>query len=107
MSVNLKIREALKGIADDEALYFENPSFDNSIVGVTPEGKLVYEWNKMIDELADDDGISAEEATEFIDYNTLRSIGYWDMAPVVIDTLYVEMAWEEVKWEEEKKKYVS
>ena len=49
----------------------------------------MYDYEKMINELAEEDGISYEEAQEFIDYNTMRSlpINYQDgqYAPIIIE----------------------
>lgn len=56
--------------------FFENPALDKSIVGITDDGRLVYDYEKMIDELSEDDKISREEAQEFIDYNTMRAPPY-------------------------------
>ena len=59
---------------DFSTILFDDPSFDKSIVGITDDGRLVYDYEKMIDELAEEDGISLEEAQEFIDYNTMRAL---------------------------------
>lgn len=34
---------------------FIDPSFDNSIVGITEDGNIIYDWDKMISELMEDD----------------------------------------------------
>ena len=59
---------------DFSTILFDGPSFDQSIVGITDDGRLVYDYEKMVNELAEEDGISYEEAQEFIDYNTMRSL---------------------------------
>lgn len=85
--INKERREVIAAVSP-EAILFENPSFDHSIIGLTSAGAVVYDLEKMIDELANDDSISADEAYEFIDYNTLRSLGYATLegiAPIVID----------------------
>ena len=61
---------------DFPTILFDGPAFDRSIIGITDEGRLVYDYEKMIDELAEEDGISREEAQEFIDYNTMRVLPY-------------------------------
>lgn len=84
MAVNENIREML----DDNTIVFDNPAFDNSIIGITTDGQAVYSYYKMIEELMNDDGISEEEAIEWIEYNSLRSLPYAGaMAPIVIYTL--------------------
>lgn len=85
------IRDAVASI-NDCAVVFDNPSFDNSIIGMTIDGEVVYSLSKMIEELSSDDGISLEEAQEFIDYNTIRILPYIEQfRPVIVDGSIVEM----------------
>ena len=68
-------------------LVLENPSFDDSIVGVTlatPQ-RLIYSLDSMIEEFVQDAECSFEEAQEFIEYNTLRALPYMgEGAPLVM-----------------------
>ena len=83
--VNLKMRERL----DDGALVFDNPAYDNSIIGQTFDGRAIYDIDSMAEELASDDEISVEEAMDFIDYNAIRSLPYaGEKAPVVVHVEY-------------------
>jgi hypothetical protein len=67
------------------AVVFDNPSFDGSIIGVTDDDCVVYDYNKMVEELAADDGMSLEDAADFISYNTIRAIPYAGAyAPVIM-----------------------
>lgn len=86
------VNKDLRAELDEDAIVFDNPSFDNSIAGVTTDGRVVYDYNKMVFELMEDDGISEEEAIDWIEYNTLRAIPYaGEMAPVVMYTLESEL----------------
>lgn len=79
--------EALKnGIICENALRFDNPSFDNSIIAVDYYGRLIYDYDLMVEELMKNDNISGEEAIDFISYNTLRSLDYQSdiIKPIVI-----------------------
>ena len=71
---------------NEDAVLFDNPSFDNSIIGVTINGEVVYSLSKMLNELSNDDNISIDDAYEFIDYNTIRSLSYISMPykPIII-----------------------
>lgn len=83
MAINENVRREL----EDDAIVFNNPSFDNSIIGVTINGQVVYDYEKMVDELMKDDGISEQEAVDWIEYNTIRVIPYaGEMAPVIMFT---------------------
>ena len=81
MSVNLQLREFLP----EDSLVFDNASYDNSIVGVTADNRVVYDYNKMIVELMEDEGWSHDDAVDWIDYNTIRSLPYaGEKAPMII-----------------------
>lgn len=75
-----------EGYISEDALRFENPSFDNSIVAVDYDGRLIYDYDLMVEELMRQDNISGEEAIDFISYNTLRSLDYMTdkKKPIVI-----------------------
>lgn len=81
MAVNLELREELP----EEAIVFENMSYDNSIIGFTTDGRVVYDYDKMVEELMQDEGWSYEESAEWIDYNTIRSLSYAGCgAPIIM-----------------------
>lgn len=59
--------------------------YDDAIVGVSEDGRVVYDYDKMVKCLVDRDGMTDMEAIEFIDYNTIRSIPYaGEFAPIVM-----------------------
>lgn len=72
MSVNQQLRDELP----EDAILFDNVSYDGSIVGVTTEGRVVYNYDKMVEELMQDEEWSYEDAVEWIDYNTIRALPY-------------------------------
>jgi hypothetical protein len=83
MAINDSVRSELC----DDTIVFDNPSFDNSIIGVTTDGCAVYDYNKMIEELMKDEQISEQEAIDWIEYNTIRAIPYaGEMAPIIVFT---------------------
>ena len=95
------LEDVRKQIADagyENSLFYDAPSFDGSIIGVDESGKVVYDYNKMIDEYIDDEfpNLNFEyssavddaviEAMEWIDYNTIRATPYaGPLAPIIID----------------------
>ena len=81
MAINMNIREILP----EGAIILDNSAFDNSIIGVTLDGRLIYDYDKMIEELIEDDGMSFDEAMEWIDYNTIKALPYAGSgAPIII-----------------------
>ena len=72
MAVNLELRAELP----EDAIVFDNMSYDGSIVGVTTDGRVVYDYDKMIEELMQDEGWSYEDAIDWVEYNTIGSLSY-------------------------------
>lgn len=82
--INKKFRERIANELED-SIILDNPSFDNSIIGFTDNGNLVYDYNRMVVEFAEENGVTDFEAIEFIDYNTIRAIPYMgEQKPIII-----------------------
>ena len=88
--MNEKIREALCDMGHEDAIIFDGPEFDDAIVGVTDEGQVVYDYDKMVQSMMQQDNISEEEAIEFIEFNTIRALPYVENAPIVMHRLRLE-----------------
>jgi hypothetical protein len=72
------------GYLNDDAAYFIDPSFEDAIIGYSEE-RLVYDFDKMVLSLVKSEGMSEEDALEWIDYNTLRTIPYMgDYKPIIL-----------------------
>ena len=69
---------------DDLPLILDNPDYNNSIIGISQDNRLVYDYDSMVKEFALDNDCPEEEAIEFIDYNTMRAIPYFPKAPIII-----------------------
>ena len=72
MGVHNEIRELLP----EDSIVFDNSSLDGSIIGYTDEGNVVYDFDKMIEEYAEDNSCSIETAFEWITYNTMGALPY-------------------------------
>lgn len=70
-----------------EPLKFDNPSFDGCEIGTTNDGRLIYDFDKMVQWLMEEDNMEELDAIEFIEYNTLRACPYYVGAPVVVQIL--------------------
>jgi len=69
----------------ESSSFFTNPDFLDAIVGTTEEGNVVYSYADMVTSLMKSQNISQEEAIEFINYKTLRTIPYMPSpAPIII-----------------------
>ena len=81
-------REILADAGYEDARIFDEPEYDTAIVGVTDEGQVVYDFEKMVKHLMENDGITREEAIEFIEYNTIRSLPYFgEEAPIIMNSI--------------------
>ena len=81
MAVNIEIRKNLS----EGALVFDNHAYDNSIIGETFDGRVIYCFEKMVQELVEDEGCSELEAIEWIEYNAIRALPYGgEKAPIVV-----------------------
>lgn len=88
--MNQKTRDALCDMGHEEAVVFDGPDYDDAIVGVTDEGRVIYDYNAMVRCLMQQDGISEEEAIEFIEYNTMRALQYaGPEAPIIMNPLSI------------------
>ena len=61
---------------EDRPLILDNSAYDNSIIGISNDNRLVYDYDKMLVEYSKDNKCTIEEAMEWIDYNTIRAINY-------------------------------
>lgn len=65
--------------------FFVNYSYDDALIGVSNDGRAVYDYNLMIDWLMNEEGWSDEEAIEWIEFNTIRALPYMGSdAPIIM-----------------------
>lgn len=85
-----KFREALNTFIEEygieeEILLLEDHAYDYSIVGLTADYRLVYDFDKMVEEFMEDENCTELEAIEWLEYNTMRALPYMgERAPVVL-----------------------
>jgi hypothetical protein len=80
-------RELLCDMGYEDSIVFENPDYEQAIVGISIDGNVVYDYNLMVEELIEE-GMTSEEAVEFIDYNVVRSLPYaGEHAPIIMISL--------------------
>lgn len=83
-------REKLAINGYEDMIVFDGPDFDEALVAVTEDNRAVYDLHKMILCL-EDEGMSMEEALDFIGYNTIRALDYCDNPPVIIEAWIDEL----------------
>ena len=72
MTAAEKLREA----GYEDVVILENYSYDDALVGVTEDGRAVYDIDKMIASLVETKGMTPFDAVEWIEYNTIRALPY-------------------------------
>jgi len=70
--------------------YLTDYSYDTAIIGVTDDNRVVYDFGRMVAWLVNEKRMEAEDAIEWIEYNTIRAIPYMgEGAPIVMYPLEV------------------
>ena len=65
--------------------YLVNESYDDALIGVSEDGRAIYDFDKMVQWLMDEYGWSDIESIEWIEVNTLRSLPYMGSgAPIIM-----------------------
>ena len=78
-------RDLLNELGLEESIVFENPDYDSAIIGYdTNDNRVIYDYESMAEHLMNVDGMTYEEAIEFIEYNTLRAIPYAGSNPPIV-----------------------
>lgn len=83
----VKLRETLINEGYNDVVIFENPGYVDAFMGISTDNRAVYDFDKMVACLEEEDGMTEEEAIEFIEYNTIRSLPYYDNAPIIVRPL--------------------
>lgn len=77
-------RDLLIEFGYDESTIFENPDYDSAIIGADTNDRVVYDYELMAKDLMDNDGMTYDEAIDFIEYNTIRALPYFPNHPIVV-----------------------
>ena len=81
----MKNKDILMDQGFENFIIFENPDYDSAIIGITENNQVVYDYEKMIEHLMQEDDMDYEEAVDFTSYNTIRSLPYaGEGAPIIM-----------------------
>ena len=83
-------RELLLDNGYEDIVIFENPAFDGAVIGVSDDGRAVYDYDKMVAAAMEQEGWTYEEAIDWIEVNTLRAIPYYENAPIIMYPLLID-----------------
>ena len=62
-------RDILLDLGYDDVIIFDNPSYEGALVGISWDNQAIYDYDLMVESLMKE-GMTAEEATDFISYNS-------------------------------------
>jgi hypothetical protein len=84
-----EIKETLCEIGLENSIVFENPDYESAIVGFDYNSdRVIYDYDKMVEFLVTTYSMALEEAVEFIDVNTIRSLSYMgEKGPIILKTI--------------------
>jgi hypothetical protein len=84
-----EIKETLCEIGLENSIVFENPDYESAIVGFDYNSdRVIYDYDKMVEFLVTTHSMASEEAVEFIDVNTIRSLSYMgEKGPIILKTI--------------------
>lgn len=81
----MNAKERILNAGYEDVIYLTNYSYDDAFIGVGHDNRAVYDFNKMVEWLINNESFTEEEAIEWIEYNTIRALPYvGDRAPIIM-----------------------
>ncbi len=81
----MNAEERLLEYGYEDVKYLVNESYDDALIGVSEDGRAIYNFDKMVDWLMEKYGWSDTEAIEWIEVNTIRALPYFgEGAPIIM-----------------------
>lgn len=72
----------------EDVKYLVNYSYDDALIGVSEDGRAIYDYDKMVEWLMNTEGWSYDEAVDWVNYNTIRALPYFgEGAPIIMYSL--------------------
>ena len=62
-------RDILLDLGYNDVIIFDNPSYEGALVGISWDNQAIYDYDLMVESLMKE-GMTAEEAADFISYNS-------------------------------------
>lgn len=82
------LKDYLCELGHEDTVVLESPDYLSAVAGVSEDGRIIYSYPRMLEHLVLNDGMTYEEAAEFIDYNTIGSLPYMgEKAPIILNEI--------------------
>lgn len=76
--------EYLENMGYEDIIVFDDYDIE-TLIGVDSENRAVYDYDKMVEWIMKTDKCSYDDAVDWIEYNTIRSLPYvGNKAPIVV-----------------------
>lgn len=84
----MNAEERLLEYGYEDVKFLVNESYDDALIGVSDDGRAIYDFGLMIEWLMLKYGWSEMESIEWIETNTLRALPYFGSdAPIIMHSL--------------------
>lgn len=80
------VRNIIEEYEYENIVIFDNPTYASAFVGISEDNRAIYDFDLMVEFLMEF-GMSSLEAIDFIEYNTIRSLPYYENAPIIMYSL--------------------
>lgn len=84
----MRITKNDKEIIEGSVIFLSDYSFEDAFVGLSEDNRAIYEYDRMINCLMDNEGITEEEAVDWVECNTIPSLEYLGPgAPIIMHSI--------------------
>lgn len=81
----MNAEERLMDAGYDGIKYLVDEGYDDALIGVSEDGRAIYDFDKMVEWLVNKYAWSDIESIEWIEFNTLRALPYMGSdAPIIM-----------------------
>ncbi len=81
----MTLKEKLADYMQDDTIIFADYDYEDACIGISEDGRAVYDYDKMVLWLTETKGYTEDEAVEWIEFNTIRALPYMgDMRPIIL-----------------------
>ena len=82
------LKDYLCELGHEDAVVLESPDYLSAVAGVSEDGRVIYSYPQMLEHLVLNDGMTYEEASEFVDFNTIGALAYMgEKAPIILNEI--------------------
>ena len=88
--IKITVGEKLELNGYDDTIIFSGDGFEfnKSFIGVSLDGRAIYDYDLMLNELMELHNWDIESASDWLNYNTIRALNYMgSKAPIIIERL--------------------